>query len=185
MIFENAVPSSLKGSLILADPSLRDPNFFRSVLLLTEHQQDKGAHGYILNRPLHKVVGDVLSADEFAELKEVPIYIGGPVGQEHLTFASFQWEGCGAALQYSTHLSTQEAIRRIQAGETLRAFLGYSGWGEGQLENELQQKAWITRKPAQAAFKINAQEELWMELLSSMGPWYQLLAGMPENPSLN
>lgn len=184
MRFDDSEQLSLKGSLILADPSLRDPNFFRSVLILTEHRHDKGAHGYILNRPLNKVVGDVLEANEFTELRQVPIYIGGPVGQEHLTFAAFEWRADGSILNYATHLSTAEAIRRIQAGETIRAFLGYSGWGEGQLENELKQKSWIPRKPASGVL-TTATVELWTEMLSSMGPWYQLLAGTPENPSLN
>ena len=185
MTFDGPQQLTLKGSLILADPSLRDPNFFRSVLILTEHQPDKGAHGYILNRPLNKVVGDVLEATEFSELRQVPIYIGGPVGQEHLTFAAFQWLPDGRCLNYATHLSTKEAIRRFREGETVRAFLGYAGWGEGQLENELKQKSWITRKPASGVLKSGVSVELWSELLSSMGPWYQLLAGTPENPSLN
>lgn len=185
MIFDDSEQLSLKGSLILADPSLRDPNFFRSVLIVTEHQHDKGAHGYILNRPFGKLVGDVLAADEFSELREVPIYIGGPVGQEHLTFASFHWKGEKNRLQFTTHLSTQEAIRRRRAGETVRAFLGYAGWSEGQLEVELRHKSWITRKAPDTVLKAASTKELWAEMLAGMGPWYRLLAGIPENPSLN
>lgn len=185
MTFDDSEQLSLKGSLILADPSLRDPNFFRSVLLLTEHRHDQGAHGYILNRPMNKKVGDVLSSEEFSELRQVPIYIGGPVGQEHLTFASFRWQQDGQELNFTTHLSTEDAIRRHLEGETVRAFLGYAGWEEGQLEEELRQKAWISRKPAGTALKADSTEKIWSELLSSMGPWYELLAKAPENLSLN
>jgi putative transcriptional regulator len=186
MIFEESENNAcLKGSLILADPSLRDPNFFRSVLLLTEHRLDQGAHGYILNRPMNKLVGDVLSSSEFAPLRQVPIFIGGPVGQEHLTFAAFEWKQDQKILDFATHLDTEDAIRRHRSGQEVRAFLGYSGWEEGQLEEELRQKAWITRKPAGSALKRDSTEKIWSELLSSMGPWYQLLSKAPENLYLN
>ena len=177
-------PLPLKGSLILADPSLRDPNFNRSVLLVTDYQQSKGAHGYILNRPMGKHVGEVLTSDEFAELREVPIYIGGPVGQEHLTFAAFCCPSTDS-LTYTTHLSTEEAIQRHNAGDTVRAFLGYSGWSEGQLEDEIREQAWITRRPVAEVLKPGRREEMWVSLLSSLGPWGQLLANTPDDPSLN
>lgn len=185
MQFDDPAPLCLKGSLILADPSLRDPNFFRSVLVLTDHRHDQGAHGYILNRPLGKKVGDVLSTDEFARLREIPIFVGGPVSQEHLTFAAFRWKPASNQLLCATHLSTPEAQERLDQGETIRAFIGYSGWGEGQLESELRQKAWITRKPNARVLQARKIDYMWAELLSSMGPWYQLLAGTPDNPALN
>ncbi len=175
----------IKGSLFLADPSLRDPNFSRCVLLLTEYSRAKGAHGYILNRPMDKKVGDVLASVEFAALREVPIYIGGPVGQEHLTFAAFGWPPDQDVLSFNTHLSTQEAIARHEAGDVVRAFLGYAGWSEGQLEDELREQAWITRSPAAEVLKPGRREDLWTSLLSSLGPWGRILADTPEDPSLN
>ena len=185
MPFEDPEQLCLRGSLILADPSLKDPNFFRSVLLLTEHRHDRGAHGYILNRPLGKQVGEVLTSDDFAPLEDVPIFFGGPVGQEHLTFAAFVWRPKIKQLQFATHLSTTEAVRRRQEGEIIRAFLGYAGWGEGQLEAELRQQSWITRKPAALVLETERTDSLWTGLLKSMGPWYRLLANTPDNPSWN
>jgi putative transcriptional regulator len=185
MPFEDPDQLCLKGSLILADPSLRDPNFFRSVLLLTEHRHDHGAHGYILNRPLGKKVSEVLASDDFSGLHDVPIFIGGPVSQEHLTFVSLTWQPSSHELAFATHLSTEEAKRRRAEGQTIRAFIGYSGWGEGQLEAELRKKAWITRKPEAAILRGSKGEDLWNRLLSSMGPYYRMLANSPEDPSLN
>jgi len=115
----------------------------------------------------------------------VPIYIGGPVGQEHLTFAAFGWPTEKNALSYVTHLSTAEAIQRHQAGDMVRAFLGYAGWSEGQLEDEIRQQAWITRSAVAEALSPGRREDLWTTLLSSLGPWGELLANTPDDPTLN
>src|SRR5689334_5926219 len=66
---------SLSGSLLLAAPSLRDPNFFHTVLLLAAHNTDDGAFGYILNRPLDKRVSDLLEDRELGALAEVPVFL--------------------------------------------------------------------------------------------------------------
>ena len=176
---------SLKGALILADPTLRDENFSRTVVLMTEHQPGLGAHGYIFNRPLERKVGEVLVSEEFSSLREVPIFLGGPVGREHLTFAAFAWVEDQTGLHCSTHLSVEQAIERHAAGQLVRAFLGYAGWGEGQLEQELEGKSWIARPPSAELLLRAPDEALWEHLLRSMGPWGKLVAGLPENPSLN
>ena len=88
-------------------------------------------------------------------------------------------------MRCATHLSAEEAVVRLDAGDSVRAFLGYSGWGCGQLEAELQQKSWIPRKVHPEIMRTEANESLWLELLRSLGPWGTLVAGMPENPSMN
>ncbi len=183
--FDNPGQLCLRGSLMLADPSLRDPNFFRTVLLLTEHRPDMGAHGYVLNRPMGKTVGDLLSGTEFAALARIPVFIGGPVSQEKLTFAAMTWDAEAQKLNFTTHLSVSDAKRHHLEGEAVSAFVGYSGWSEGQLENELRQHAWITRKAAPDVIAPRQPDALWASLLTSMGPYFGLLARMPEDPSLN
>jgi putative transcriptional regulator len=171
--------------LILADPSLHDPNFSRSVILLTDHSNETGAHGYILNRPLGKTVGDVLPSEEFPGIESVPIFFGGPVDQEQLTFASLEWDSDLSEIAVQTHLSTAVAGERLASGAVVRAFVGYSGWGGGQLETELQQRAWITGKSSQLVLRKSNADRLWAEILRTMGPYYTLLAGTPNDPSLN
>jgi putative transcriptional regulator len=178
-------PLSLKGSLILADPSLRDAHFRKSVLLLTEHHRDKGAHGYVLNQPYGKTVGEVLSGDDFSALSDVPIFVGGPVSREHLIFASLQWKVATKRLTCQTHLSVGDAIARRENGETIRAFLGYSGWGKGQLERELQENAWIARTPGPNVLEGSAKDGLWRQLMASLGPYYELRTFGPSHPLLN
>jgi putative transcriptional regulator len=183
--FDNPGPVNLRGALILADPSLRDPNFARTVLLLTDHEADQGAHGYVLNRPMGKRVGDLLKDESFRDLAEVPIFHGGPVSPERLTFAVLAWDEAVGRLSFTTHLSVEDARSLRQEGGEVRAFVGYSGWAEGQLENELRQRAWITRKPAREVVAMAQPERLWEDLLSSMGPHFGLMAKMPDDPSLN
>jgi putative transcriptional regulator len=183
MIPEDSSQLCLRGSLILADPSLTDPNFHRTVLLLTEHRHDEGAHGYVLNRPLGKNAGELLTAPEFHALAGVPVFVGGPVSQEQLTFASFTWDKAPGGLTWATHLTRDDAVQRIAAGETVRAFVGYSGWTGGQLENELKQRSWITCRPQAAILQTDNAGRLWSDLLSGMGPWFHLLSKIPDNPA--
>jgi len=183
--FDNPGPVNLRGALILADPSLRDPNFARTVLLLTDHEADQGAHGYVLNRPMGKRVGELLKDPVFEGLGEVSIFHGGPVSPERLTFAVLAWDEAAGRLTFTTHLSVEDAQNARREGREVRAFVGYSGWAEGQLESELRQRAWITRKPAREVVAMTQPEKLWEDLLRSMGPQFGLLAKMPDDPSLN
>ena len=177
---------SLSGKLLLASPHLTEPTFRRTVLLLTNHSSDDGALGYILNRPLNKRVSELLGSSEHAELGEVPVYVGGPVSQEHLTFGSLAWSDAAGKLQFSTHLSAQEALRHLKEGFSVRAFVGYSGWSEGQLEGELLQDAWVIKPPVRDLVSeglLNTQ--LWGDLIRDVSPIHRLAADMPDDPSLN
>lgn len=186
MDFEDPDQIDLTGRLLLAEPGMRDPNFSRSVVLITAHDPEEGAHGYIVNRPLNKVVGDLLSGEEFAQLAEVPVFLGGPVGNGQLTLARLYWNEQLGELDAESHLSAADAKRQLDEGFPVFAFVGYSGWSGGQLEEELQQNAWIVRAPAeQVAGGGSEGKALWTALLGAMGPYYRLLSGMPEDPGLN
>lgn len=184
------VKDTLQGSLILADPSLKEPTFFQSVLLLTEHSEEAGALGYILNRPIGRKVGDLLNEETLPPeqrdlLGEVPVFLGGPVNTEHLTFSALGWSEEDELLQFSTHLSAAEAVMHQMEGFHIRAFVGYAGWSEGQLEGELKQKAWITHKPEKEVIDLSHVEDLWKLLLRDLSPWHKLVADEPDNLGLN
>jgi putative transcriptional regulator len=185
MNLDESTPESLSGSLLLAAPSLRDPNFFHTVLLLASHNAEDGAFGYILNRPLDKQVSELIDDKELGPLAEVPVFLGGPVGTNKLSFATLNWNARKRTLRMQTHLSTEQAKREIEKGHVVRGFVGYSGWSEGQLEDELEQKSWITCPPLPTVVKHQQTEELWTSILGDMGPHYRLLARMPRDPSLN
>ena len=176
-----------QGLLLAAHPGLKDPNFRRSVLLLTMHDALTGAFGFVLNRPLGKSAADLLPEhDDQSILERVPVYLGGPVGQEQLGFASMKWNPGTKSLELETHLSLEEVADRLSTCPTeVRAFVGYAGWSAGQLEGELAQKAWVLAKPFEAATASAAKERLWFKVMNALGPAYKLMAAMPDDPTSN
>src|SRR4051812_8751312 len=92
---------NLTGSLLVAHPSMMDPNFRRSVLFISAHDPKDGALGVIINRPLDKHVVELVSETPPQGLEEVPVFLGGPVGKNHLMFAAFEWhEGQGLKINH-------------------------------------------------------------------------------------
>ncbi len=180
-------PASLQGMLLVAHPSLKDPNFRRSVIFLSAHDAEAGAFGLILNRPLDKVAADLLpGAEHPPSLGKVPVYLGGPVGHDQLTFVQIGWEHEESGIRVRTNLSLTEVAARIEedAGE-VRAFVGYAGWAAGQLEAELLQRGWLLVKPEPQSLASGRQEKLWQDIMGALGPKFKLLAAAPDDPSLN
>ena len=162
-----------------------DPNFRRGVLIISSSDPHEGSFGLMVNRATEKTVGDLLPEhEELGLLGELPVFIGGPVARDQLTFAAFQW--IDDVLSIRTHLLLDEARELAGDGNgTVRAFLGYAGWSKGQLEAELEQKAWLVQKPDEDIMDIEKCLELWPTIMREQGPWFRLLAAAPDDPSLN
>lgn len=175
----------LSGSLLLANPTMRDPNFTRAVVFMAAHNTADGAFGYILNRPLEKKVADLLPDQELGALGDVPVYLGGPVSTDKLAFASLRWSPKKRRLKCVTHLSVQDAIHELSMGHDVRGFVGYSGWSGGQLETELERNSWIISPPRRVILTCQEPTQLWNDLLNEMGPVFRLMAKMPADVSLN
>lgn len=175
----------LSGSLLLAAPSLLDPHFFHTVLLLAAHDKTEGAFGYILNRPLERKVADLIEDEDLGQLGEVPVFLGGPVNTNKLSFVALDWSNRKSSVRVHSHLSAEQAQKQLERGLTVRGFVGYSGWAEGQLEDELEQKSWITCEPPSKAMMNRSPEELWKTIMRNLGPYYKMLSSMPADPSLN
>ena len=177
---------SLAGSLLVAHPNMLDPNFRRTVLFISEHDPGEGALGVIINRPLDRQVAELVTEDPPAGLAEVPVFLGGPVGKNQLMFAAFEWhQSGGIKLNHNVGLEeTGDAAGRKKI-ITVCAFVGYAGWGAGQLESEMKQKAWLLQKANPSVLKIDRLPNLWFDIMRSMGPWYKMLAAAPDDPSLN
>ncbi len=179
------LPIKLQGQLLLADPSLRDGFFNKSVIFLTDHDHDEGAHGLVLNHPTEQTVGDLLSSDEFTDLANIPIHLGGPVGQEQLTFAAF-WTDQNNELKFTTRISAADALRHSQQpGTLIRAFAGHSAWQPVQLESELKKQSWITTLPTSKILESHHTKELWKDLLRNISPYHKILAEAPDDIYLN
>ena len=178
---------NLQGLLLVAHPSLRDPNFRRTVLFVSAHEAEGGTLGLVLNRPLERTASHLLPDHEQTDLlARVPVYLGGPVGQDQLSFADLSWDERRSAPALSFNLSLDELAERAERDPTgLRAFVGYAGWSSGQLHDELAQKAWVLTRPEPGCVAVSSGEKLWRTIMNSLGPEYKLMAASPDDPSLN
>ena len=178
-------PIRLQGHLLIADPSLSDGIFHHSVILLTEHSTSSGAHGLILNHPSGHKVGEFLKEEEFSPLARIDVHVGGPVSSEHLTFAALWWSE-EKGLRFATRISAHDAVKHARnPGTLVRAFVGYSGWSEGQLEGELRHSSWITAKPTPELLARSHADTLWTETLQNLSAYHRIIAECPENPGNN
>ena len=178
---------SLAGSLLLAHPSLDDPNFYRTVVLVSAHSEADGALGVVINRPLEKTLSQFDGGFSYSDLSDVPIYEGGPVGSRELILTAWQWRLNEGRFQLHFGLSPDRARELAIADEAidLRGFAGYSGWGRGQLENELEQGSWVVIPVSGGAVDVEEMDDLWSALIGQVSPELRLLADAPENPELN
>ena len=175
---------SLSNSLLIADPFLLEGVFDRAVIHLSEHTDSEGAIGYIMNKPTHKTVGNVLQAPEFSSLAQIPIYFGGPVGLDHLVFSVYWWS-LDNDFKCKTRISSEEAVGRMrQHGAYVVAHVGYSSWESGQLEDELSDQVWITTK-IPSSDMLFSPENLWEEALAKISPYHELLSITPKKIGLN
>jgi len=174
------------GSLLVAHPNMLDPNFRRTVLFVSEHEPTEGALGVIINRPLDRPVTELLSGTPPAGLADVPVFLGGPVGKNQLMFAAFEWQkGAGLKLNHNIALNEATDAHGQKSSLTVCAFVGYAGWGAGQLETEVKQKAWVVQKANPSLLKLDRLPNLWFDIMRTLGPWYKMLAAAPDDPSLN
>lgn len=181
-------PSSppLRGSLLVAHPQLRDPNFRKTVLFISAHDSEEGSFGLITNRPTNKTVAEFLPNQDLGGVGGVPVFIGGPVGSDQLTFASFRWVREARAIECQSHLDIEQAQNLVdEESAVIRAYVGYAGWSAGQLEAELALKSWVVRPPTLDLLDPGKLEGLWAAIMRDLGPWFRLLAEAPDDPSLN
>jgi putative transcriptional regulator len=177
--------SALAGSLLLAHPSMRDQNFYRSVVLLSAHDE-KGAMGVVLNRPTGKRLGQLTADFALSPLASVPLFHGGPVQTEQVLLCGWRAHGDGSGFQLMFGMDPQKALEaQAEEGMRLRAFLGYAGWEGGQLENELKQNTWVVTPLLPNVLDNKADETLWRSILTGLSDDWRLLVDEPKDPSRN
>ena len=178
---------SLRGKLLIASPALTDPNFARSVVLMTEHSEN-GAMGIVLNRPADAEARELMPAvEEIAQ--DDPLFIGGPVQPQAVVLLAEFADTDAAAWIVVADVGLASAETELsQLGDAVRRgrfYAGYSGWGPGQLELELEVESWIIEAPLPTELFPDDPESLWSDVLERMGGSYTLISRMPDDPSLN
>ena len=178
---------SLRGHLLIASPALIDPNFRRTVVLVTEHTDD-GAAGLVLNRPSLVEVGAAVPQLEELVDEDDQVWVGGPVQPEAVLVLGEFLDPDEAAVPLFESLgfpSLDEPEGIVPATTRRRVFAGYAGWGAGQLEEEVANEDWILEEALADDAFTEEPDELWREVLRRKGGIYELVARMPDDPSLN
>jgi putative transcriptional regulator len=181
--------TSLKGQLLIASPSIHDPNFRRTVVYMTEHG-DEGAMGLVLNRAAETTVGEAVPDLAWLAEDDAVVHVGGPVApQSVVVLAEFEEPELSALLVDADLGFVPAEVDDVSAlAEALgrrRVFAGHAGWGPGQLEAEMQEESWILEPATREDVFTPDPEELWSQVLRRKGREYALLSTMPVDPSLN
>ncbi len=193
-------PNDLTGYFLISGTDLNDPNFYRTVVLIVEHNSD-GAFGLVVNRQSDVRLGSLLGELEDSPAHDILVQIGGPLQQEYLFVLHGELPGYelsehatypakGVVFEPATeplvqYLSTAWAALPADQRPPLRVYAGYSGWGPGQLETELQQDAWFVH-PAGAAIVFHPNPDSgWKDALGEKGAFYRIVADTGYMPSMN
>jgi putative transcriptional regulator len=177
------------GILLIADPFLKDPNFMRTVVLLTEHRED-GTIGFVLNRQYENTLDELIPEVEGHKL---PVYYGGPVQMNTIHFLHRYPDEIQGGIEVMKGIywggDFDAVIDLINNGkadpEKIRFYIGYSGWSSGQLDTEMSEKTWLTVEAVKKlVFHPNA-EEIWRDSLKHMGGEYEMMINFPIDPQLN
>jgi putative transcriptional regulator len=174
--------------VLVSEPFLQDTYFKRSLVLLTEFNEE-GAVGFVLNKLLDVNVQEVL--EDFPSEKYF-VSVGGPVNTSSVNFI----HTLGESVPNTTHVTgnlwwggdfefVKDLIRHSEiTDKQIRFFLGYSGWTKGQLENELVDNSWLITE-VEPYDIMQPDSNIWKRVLSSLGTKYEIWSNFPENPGQN
>lgn len=178
--------ASFTGKLLVANPEMRDPNFYRSVVLLFEHSE-AGAFGTVLNRPSDESVSEHVPDWEHQLAQPPVVFFGGPVRNE-IAVGVGEWPN---APQHWTPLFSDIGFVDLTdppdptaSPKRVRVYSGYSGWDAGQLEVELAIDSWFIVDPIVDDI-FGDPEDLWSRVLGRQPGRLSLYARYPHDLSSN
>ena len=178
-----------KGRILISEPFLSDHYFRRSIVYLTEHN-DEGSLGFVLNKPLDISISEIV--EDFPS-SDFPISVGGPVSNNTVHFIHTLGDQVPNSVAVTDgiywggdfdHIKNLIADGRISSHQ-LRFFLGYAGWSPGQLDGEMKENAWLVGKIAPRMVMQGIESEFWSDILARYNNKYRAWANFPEDPGLN
>lgn len=174
-----------KGVLLVADPSLMDPNFETTVVLLCAHSKE-GSLGLVLNRSTQLTLDQLLPEESYFRQQPLPVSWGGPVGLDRLNVLHGGRKGGPESaeviegVQFGGQLPVLEEVHLT--GAPLRFLVGYSGWDSGQLESELEEGAWRVMAGRRPVIFDDDPETLWQRVIATQDPGLTFLRDLPPDP---
>ncbi len=177
------------GILLIADPFLKDQNFQRTVVFLCDHQ-NHGSFGFVLNKSFSRTLDELMTELDGCK---IPVYYGGPVQADTLHFIHQCPDLIPGGVQiiegvyWGGNFETVSAlIKNDQLNHRkIKFFIGYSGWGQGQLRDELNEKSWLTVDATRQIIFQEAADSIWKASLKHLGGEYEMLVNYPLDPQLN
>ena len=181
-----------KGSLLIANPVLPDPNFSRTVILLCDHD-DQGSFGLVINRSTQLKAPDLFLNINILKSYNEKIYLGGPVSRSMVFFLCRSPSAAGkldevcSGVYLGSNLETLESLYSSLENpeQDIRFYLGYSGWSGGQLAEEMEQNSWLVQRANEQFIFLDSESLIWPKAVNSLGKKYQYLTKAPVNPQWN
>ncbi len=181
-----------KGYFLIANPVLPDPNFSRTVVLLCNHD-DEGSFGLVINRSAPIDSKEVFAEMGMSEFPSGKIYLGGPVSPSQVFYLCHSEEPLpelesicdGVYLGMSWELLDNLMTRVKNPEKNIRFYLGYSGWGAGQLAGEMTRLSWLTSAACGEFIFQDNEDGIWKNVVCSLGKDYEYLVQAPINPQWN
>ncbi|MEI6596073.1 MAG: YqgE/AlgH family protein [Bacteroidota bacterium] len=192
MDFKKIKPQLLnlqKGRLLISEPFLNDPQFRRTVILLSDHNSE-GSVGFIINRMLaitsNEIVPDILDYN-------FPLFYGGPVEKNTLHFIHKVGPLIKGSIEIAKGIFWSGDIeivnellnKKIVTPDEFRFFIGYSGWSPNQLEEEISEKAWWIADAKIDIIFDDDLENMWKRIVQTLGEDYSYMANSPDDPRWN
>lgn len=161
----------------------------RTVVFLCDHQEE-GSFGFVINRVFGHTLNELMN--DLDELK-LPVFYGGPVQMDTIHFLHQYPDLIPGSYEVLDGIywggDFETAITLIKAGSIdttkIRFFIGYSGWGSGQLNDELKEKSWLTAEANRKIVFHRKADEIWKDALRLLGGDYEMMANFPVDPQLN
>jgi len=178
----------LSGSILLSHPSLKDPSFHKSVVFLSAHSEESGTIGVILNRPLNRTLDELDDQFKNNPYGSIPVFEGGPVETDKIIVAAWEWSNQPSSfkLYFGIDLDKVKSLQENSEDVKVACFLGHSGWSPGQLENELDETAWLVSSLDHDLFtEMENEQEAWKRVVGGMSLELRLLTEAPDNPLNN
>jgi putative transcriptional regulator len=172
---------SYAGSLLVATPSLLDPNFYRTVVLLLQHEED-GCVGVVLNRPTTEAVVDHLPEWDHLVPEPKRVNYGGPVDPAVAIGLSLATEGMPTGVPGLSLVDLSSPPGDFQ--QPVRIYSGYSGWGSDQLESEIAMGSWYVVQ-ASPDDPFDTDEGQWRRVLRRQPGFLSVVSTFPDDASLN